>query len=141
MPWWSLLLDNADSTGSLCFAIGHALEKVREGPKDDESHALAANRMVRRCLDKRAIPYREYKLWRKLNPLVFTTIVDEDNQLIGFFDIFPLKPSAGEDLIAGRFTERSLKIDHILGFADSASATHLHIATVSSIVAKGHFPP
>ena len=83
------------------FAIGHALEMVR-GPKNDESLALAANRIVRRCLDKHAITYKEYKLWRNLNPLVFTTIVDDENQLIGFFDIFPLKADAGEGVIAGR---------------------------------------
>src|ERR1039458_8989914 len=79
------------SNGSVLFAIGQALEKVRFGARDDESHALAANKIVRRCLDKRAITYNDYKLWRKLNPLIFTTVVDENNELIGFFDIFPLK--------------------------------------------------
>jgi hypothetical protein len=130
MPWSSVFRAEQDSAGPLVFAIGQALERVREGPVDDESHALAANKIVRRCLDKRAITYQEYKQWRKLNPLVFTTIVDESNQLIGFFDIFPLKSGAGEDIIAGRLTERSLSPDHIVASAECASATHLHVATI-----------
>jgi hypothetical protein len=114
----------------LLFAIAHALDSVRQGSVDDESLAFSANKIVRRCLDKRAIRYKDYKIWRKLNPLVFTTVVDKENQLIGFFDIFPLKPGAGDEMIAGRLTEHSLKIDHILALADAPSAAHLHIATI-----------
>lgn len=130
LPWWNVFRHNGDATGSLLFAIGHALEKVREGPKNDESLALTANRLVRRHLDKGAITYKEYRLWRYLNPLVFTTIVDDENQLIGFFDIFPLKADAGEAIIAGTLTERSLRPEHIIRYADAAGATHLHIATI-----------
>lgn len=65
-----------------------------------------------------------------MNPLIFTTVVDENNQLIGFFDIFPLKPEAGAGIISGGLTERSLKADHLLSLADIASTTHLHIATI-----------
>jgi hypothetical protein len=130
VPWRSISRNEGDSTGSVLFAIGQALDNVREGPMNDESHALAANKIVRRCLDKRAITYKDYKLWRTLNPLVFTTVVDENNQLIGFFDIFPLRSNAGKDIIAGKLSERSLKVEHLIAFADIAFATHLHIATI-----------
>jgi hypothetical protein len=65
-----------------------------------------------------------------LNPLIFTTIVDESNQLIGFFDIFPLKTSAGQAIIEGRLTERTLTVDHLIPFEETASVTHLHVATI-----------
>lgn len=130
MPWNNVFRARQDSAGPLVFAIGQALERVREGSTDDEAHALAANKIVRRCLDKHAITYQEYRHWRKLNPLVFTAIVDESNQLIGFFDIFPLKSGAGEDIIAGKLTERSLTTDHIVPSAERTSATCLHIATI-----------
>lgn len=129
-PLWAKTSLEKDSAGSLLFAIGQALEKVREGSAQDESHALFANKIVRKCLDKRAITYGDYKKWRKVNPLVFTTIVDEDNQLIGFFDIFPLTFKAGEEIIAGTLTERSLKLEHIVPFARATTVTHLHIATI-----------
>jgi hypothetical protein len=141
MPWSNVSRDEGDSVGSLLFAIGQALEKVREGSIHDESLALAANKIVRKCLDKRAITYKDYKLWRKLNPLVFTAIVDENNQLIGFFDIFPLKSDAGEDIISGTLTERSLKTDHIIAVTDVASATYLHIATILINPRQNAFSP
>jgi len=126
-------------------AIERALDRVREGSANDESMALAANKIVRKALDKRAIGYSEYKIWRKRNRFIFTTVVDEANQLIGFFDIFPLTTEAGEAIVSGALTERSLKADHILPEAATRGATHIHIATVllnprqksfSAIVAK-----
>jgi hypothetical protein len=116
--------------GSLVLAIAYALERVQEGSIDDESHAYTCNKLVRRHLDKRAITYSEYKTWRRKNPLVFTTIVDSQNNLIGFFDIFPITAEAGADIISGRLSERALSVDHILPVTSVASATHIHIATI-----------
>jgi len=116
--------------GSLLVAIEHALDRVHEGSASDESMALAANKIVRKALDKRAISYSEYKIWRKRNRFIFTTVVDEANQLIGFFDIFPLTSEAGEAIVSGALTERSLKADHILPEGATREATHIHIATV-----------
>src|SRR5215831_5770423 len=100
--------------GSLLFAIESALDVVRFGSRDDESLASIANKIVRRELDKHAITYAGYKQWRKHNPLVFTSVVDDDNQLIGFFDIFLLTGAVGADIISGRITERSLTVEHIV---------------------------
>src|SRR3989442_1598137 len=76
--------------GSLLVAIGDALEGVGFGSREDESLAFEANKLVRKHLDKHAITYEQYREWRRRNPLVFTTVVDGDNGLIGFFDVFPL---------------------------------------------------
>lgn len=103
---------------------------MSEGPPDDEPHALYCNTLVRRCLDKRAITYEGYKNWRKKNPSIFTTIVDKNNNLIGFFDIFPITHDAGEAIISGKLTERSLSEKHLLPLSANASATHIHIATI-----------
>ncbi len=130
MPWRNVFHKEGGSTGSVLFEIGQALDSVRFGARDDESHALAANKIVRACLDKAAITYNDYKAWRKLNPLIFTTVVDEKNQLIGFFDIFPLKSEAGEGIINGTLTERSLTVDHLVPVSDIANAMHLHLATI-----------
>jgi hypothetical protein len=116
--------------GSLLFAIESALDIVRFGSRDDESIASTANKIVRRELDKHAITYADYKEWRRRNPLVFTSVVDDDNQLIGFFDIFPLTTPAGEDVISGKITERSLTVNHIVPVAGTSSVTYLHIATI-----------
>src|ERR1700761_9111388 len=116
---------SAATDGSLLFAIENALDIVRFGSRDDESLASVANKIVRRELDKRAITYAGYKEWRKHNPLVFTSVVDDDNQLIGFFDIFPLTAAAGADIISGKITERSLTVEHIVPAAATSSTTYL----------------
>jgi len=110
MSLWQTLFRRNDNFGhgSLLVAVEQALESVREGSIDDEAIAFSANKIVRKCLDKRAIRYDEYKKWRKRNHLIFTPIVDQQNKLIGFFDIFPLTLDAGERIVAGTLTERSL---------------------------------
>jgi hypothetical protein len=127
---WRAKSPGDSSEGSLLFAIAQALADVRQGSIDDEALALHANRMVRRRLDKHAITYKDYRVWRKRNPLIFTTILTQSNELVGFFDIFPLTTEAGEGIISGRLTERSLTPEHVVPLADSKSATHIHVATI-----------
>jgi len=81
-------------------------------------------------LDKHAITYSEYKRWREINPLVFTSIVDDRNHLIGFFDIFPLVSEAGSAIISGKITERTLEARHIVPVGQIHDACYVHIATI-----------
>jgi hypothetical protein len=127
---WHLPKIDDPAEGSLVLTICYALDKVREGSHDDELHAALANRIVRKCLDKGAIRYKEYRLWRQKNPSIFTPVVDDEDQLLGFFDIFPLTTKAGEDLISGQLSERSLTIEHLLPLHSISLATHIHIATI-----------
>ena len=50
-----LFRGGGSADGSLLVAIEHALDRVRDGSASDESMALAANKIVRKTLDKRAI--------------------------------------------------------------------------------------
>jgi hypothetical protein len=127
--------------GSLLVAIENALDRVREGSTYDEAIASEANKIVRKSLDKRAIKYSDYKLWRKRNCLIFTTVVDDENNLIGFFDIFPLTAEAGKKLVDGTLTERSLDANDILPKQLTSSATHIHIATVLLNPSQKTFTP
>jgi hypothetical protein len=116
--------------GSVVLAISDGLDLVKVGPRGDEEIAFLANRIVRRSLDKGAIKYGDYKAWRQKNPLIFTSIIDEKSQLIGFFDIFPLTPEAGAATVAGKLTERSFTIDHLVPFESVSSVRYVHIATI-----------
>jgi hypothetical protein len=125
----------------LLIAIGDAIEAARIGTPNDESIALQANKLVRRYLDKQAITYADYKIWRTKNPLIFTSIVDRDNSLIGFFDVLPLSRKAGDGIIAGTLSERSLTIDHLVPLSETPNATHVHIATILTNPRQRVFPP
>jgi hypothetical protein len=116
--------------GSIILAINHALNAVRFGRTDDEAIAHLANKIVRKELDKGAITYKEYKTWRAVNPFIFTPVIDSSNQLIGFFDVFPLKPEAGKAVLGGTLTERTMTAASLVPVRDIGTTTHIHIATI-----------
>ena len=108
-------------------AIGSACERVRFGATNDEFLALLANKIVRRQLDKHAISYDNYKLWRTKNPLIFVPVVTDTKELIGVFDFFPLRREHDEKLIEGTLDEHSLNIDAIV-------STRLYQLRVSALL-------
>jgi hypothetical protein len=122
--------NDGEAEGSLVFGIEQALDRVREGRLDDQAVALAANKIVRRYLDKHAISYADYRVWRDINPLIFTSVIDDQNRLIGFFDIFPLTSEAGRAIIAGKLTERTLDARHIIPAEKVQDAAYIHIASI-----------
>jgi hypothetical protein len=126
-----IIRNSRDQTeGSVVLAISDGLDLVKEGPRDEEAIAFLANKIVRRSLDKGAIKYGEYKTWRQNNSLIFTSVIDDKNELIGFFHIFPLTPEAGAATVAGKLTERSFTIDHIVPIESISSVRYVHIATI-----------
>lgn len=125
---WDATRSTRDS--SLLLSISEGLDSVHRARVDEEDIAYQANKIVRECLDKRAIDYETYRTWRQKNPNIFTAIVDSSNQLIGFFDIFPLADDTAEEIIAGKRNEKSLTIDDILPPEKTSSVKYLYIATV-----------
>jgi hypothetical protein len=123
--------------GSLSLAVKRALEQARFAKRDDEAIAESANALVRRTLDKGCISYREYAAWRKKNPLIFTAVVDAGDELIGFFDVFPLTDEAAAALLSGKRKEREITAGDILSAANSAPAKAIYVA---SIVVNPHHP-
>jgi hypothetical protein len=139
------LLQDEGEDGSISLSVKRAMKLVKYADRGDESIAFEANKLVRRGLDKHCIKYKDYKLWRKKNRLIFTAITDEENRLIGFFDIFPLTDEAIKGLIDGKCKEIDLDIDAILPYEQNNTAKNIYIASImvkpkqksySSIVAK-----
>ncbi|NTU74260.1 hypothetical protein HGB07_09065 [Candidatus Roizmanbacteria bacterium] len=131
--------------GSVSLSVKQALEQVKFATPFDESIAYEANTIVRRGLDKWCINYEEYKVWRQKNQSIFNAITSDQNQLIGFFDIFPLTEDAARGIIDGKLKERDLSVDSILPYNQNKYANRLYVASImvnptqnsfSSIVAK-----
>jgi HAMP domain-containing protein len=116
--------------GSISLSIKQAMADAKYAAREDESIALQANKIVRRGLDKRCIKYKDYKEWRRKNSMIFTAVTDEDNQLIGFFDVFPLTDKAATGLVEGKIHEHELNIESILPKDKNESATKLYIASI-----------
>ena len=62
--------------------------------------------------------------------MIFTAVTDSGNQLIGFFDVFPLTEEAARGLLDGEVHERALSINAILPSASNTSAKFLYIASI-----------
>ncbi len=122
--------DSSDKEGSITLSISDGLKRVRLASPDDEAIAFEANKIVREGLDKGCINYQTYRTWRLKNRAIFTAIVDNENHLIGFFDIFPLREETASDIIAGKRPEHSLVIDDMLPESENAKAQYLYIATI-----------
>jgi len=126
----SEILRESEEVGSISVAVKLALSRVRFADHDDEAIAFEANRVVRQGLDKHCIKYEDYKTWRKINPVIFTAITDDQDQLIGFFDIFPLTKKAGIGLMTGRLHEHDLTEESILPVELNPTAEFVYIASI-----------
>jgi len=115
---------------SLALTLHRAADSVRFAARDDEAIAREANDIVRRGLDKRCIAYEDYKRWRQKNPTIFTAVTGSDNQLIGFFDVFPLTDESARGLLDGEVHERSLGLSSILPCSGNDRAKYLYTASI-----------
>ncbi|MEN6532400.1 MAG: hypothetical protein ABFD89_01980 [Bryobacteraceae bacterium] len=116
--------------GSVSLTLRRVFDTVKYSARDDESIALYANKIVRRGLDKQCIRYRDYRKWRQKNPAVFTAITGQDNELLGFFDIFPLTEEAAKGLLNGSLHEHELTVDSIVSFESNRAVRSIYIASI-----------
>lgn len=108
--------------------------------KPEEHLAHVANKFARRFFGRaRTITYEKYKAWRRLNPLIFTSVVGSERELLGFFDIFPLVDTAGKAVREGNMKEEEILMKDILPEQEAGKANYIYIATVLSCVANDLF--
>lgn len=97
----------------------------------NEAIAREANDFARAHFGKRmSFSYRKYRRWRKKNPLIFAVLLDKQGELLGFIDVFPLSPTAGQAILEGEIKESELTIDDVLDHQGCERSNHIHIASV-----------
>ena len=85
---------------------------------------------VRRAFGRSPVSYKKYELWRKHNTYLLTCVLDSFGELVGFFDVFPLKKTAGDNLINGLLAERDITINDVVPQDALEDAECIHIATL-----------
>lgn len=113
---------------SLLLELSEALDRVYFADHNDEGTAELANKIVRSELDKRAMKYNKYRLFRNKNPLVFAAVLSVERDLIGFFDIFPLTEEAANNIISGKIKENQISVSDILPIKEKCN--NIYIASV-----------
>jgi len=115
---------------SFIVTIVESLDIIRYANSYDEQIAERANNIVRKELDKWTFNYLTYKKWRQKNHLVFAAIVDINNELIGFFDIWPLTEYAAERILSGKLNEHDLTERDIYSYEYVQHAKNIYIASI-----------
>jgi hypothetical protein len=75
-----------------------------------QAHNLAADSYGR----VEPINLERYEQWRLKNPNVLVCLVDENEMVVGYFDVFPITSSFAEALTTGLASEHEMLHEHIL---------------------------
>lgn len=96
-----------------------------------KAYLKAANALARSHYGKSSINYDIVKRWYEKNPLVLTILTDSHNKFVGYFDILPLEPDFGKDLINGTVKEKDIRHYDILPPNQMRNAEYIYFAGVS----------
>jgi len=97
----------------------------------DLTLAYKANQMTSVFLGSEAIPFELYEQWRIKNPQILVCLIAPDNEVLGYFDVFPLKDIFLEDFIEGRLGEDELKPEYILSPDESIFSCQLYLGGIA----------
>ncbi len=97
----------------------------------DKSHASQANAMAKRFYGAEAIPLATYELWRKTNPNILVCLTSTNNEVVGYFDVLPLKSPAMDMFIQGRIVEGDFQADDLYSPAEAADCDQLYLAGIT----------
>jgi hypothetical protein len=96
-----------------------------------KAYLKAANTLARSHYGKNSISYDIVKRWYEKNPFALTILTDSHNKFVGYFDILPLEPDFGKDLMNGTVKERDIRHYDILPTDQMRNAEYIYFAGVS----------
>lgn len=96
-----------------------------------KSYLKAANSLARSHYGKNSINYDIVRKWYEKNPFAVTILTDSHNKFVGYFDILPLEPDFGKDLISGVVKEKDIRHYDILPPKQMRNAEYIYFAGIS----------
>ncbi len=96
-----------------------------------KAYLKAANALARSHYGKSSINYDIVRKWYEKNPFAITILTDSHNKFVGYFDILPLEPDFGKDLIGGAVKEKDIRHYDILPPQKMRNAEYIYFAGVS----------
>ena len=97
----------------------------------DLETSFKANQMASFFYGSEAIPFELYEQWWNKNPQILTCLTSADGEVLGYFDVFPLKNNFLEDFIEGRVGEDKLNADSILSPSESIFCCQLYLGGIA----------
>jgi hypothetical protein len=116
--------------------VSEEMETERKNPRFkvvfpcDKFYYNAANKLARQKFGKNSVSNKTVEDWRTRNEFILTCLSD-NNRMVGYFDILPLRTEFALDLINGKAGEKDITGDQILGFHEIKHAEYIYFAGIA----------
>jgi hypothetical protein len=97
----------------------------------DTTFARQASAMAKRFYGQEAIRFERYELWRIANPDILVCLIDASHEVVGYFDVLPLKHEAMEMFIQGSLVESKFSHEDICPPAVARTCERLYLAGIA----------
>lgn len=90
-----------------------------------------ANQMTKAFYGNEVIPFEKYEQWWNKNPQILSCLTTFDGEVLGYFDVFPLKQTFLDGFIAGELLEEDLTYEDILAPSESIFCCQLYLGGIA----------
>jgi hypothetical protein len=85
---------------------------------------------------KHFVSLDQYRALIARNDHVLTVIIDENNEMVGYFDVFPLVDAFGESLIKGNVTELDMHVNCEYDKSVEHESNHIYLGAIFNLERK-----
>lgn len=96
----------------------------------DSAYYNAANKLAKEKFGKNSVSTKIVNDWKKRNEYILTCVSD-NNKLVGYFDILPLKTDFAQKLVSGEVGEKEIRAEHIMGVHEMKEAEYIYFAGIA----------
>lgn len=93
--------------------------------------AMKANQMASIFYGNEAVPFERYSQWLSKNPNVLVCLLDQQKEVVGYFDVFPLNANFIDGFVSGITKEDELSADHILSPNEARFCCQLYLGGIA----------
>jgi hypothetical protein len=99
---------------------------------------LAANRVASRHYGGDSIAFERYEQWRLKNRQILVCLLDHSQEVVGYFDILPLRSNFVDAFLSGRVVEHQIGPDDILAPQHAGRCRRLYLGGISVMDPNSH---
>jgi len=96
----------------------------------DIGYYRAVNKLAKEKFGKNSASTSAANDWQKKNEYILTCLTD-NNLLVGYFDILPLKPDFAQRFISGEVGEKDIRAEHLFSFHELKKAEYVYFAGIA----------
>jgi len=104
-----------------------SFEMVTGSPMLDKVNDLAAESYG----DTPSIPRERYREYLQVNNQILCALLDRNRHVLGYFDIFPLNPTFGKELLLGKVGEQDMRHVHLMPAGAASIARVLYLGGIA----------